>query len=66
MIATGYLIIEGSYDTEGKVRSFPRTLKLNVEIPDELLEPTSVKVLVDEEYLLARKPVRVFVVKDED
>jgi hypothetical protein len=79
MIANGYLTIDPEYGTNGELKKIKLgrvtqkfssettgvVLKLEVEVPDEVFTPTKVNIFVDEAHILAKKAVKVFVVKDE-
>ena len=80
--ASGYITIKPEFDPDGLVKNvklesayqkFPTSLsggavaiKLEIEIPDEVFEPAQVHIFVDEEHIMARRPVRVYVVSDDE
>ena len=80
--AKGFLTVKPEFDTDGSVKSikidqayqkFPASsstgsvvIALDIEIPDEVFEPAQVKIFVSDDHVLARKPVKVYIVSDED
>lgn len=78
--AIGYITVKPSFNDKGHLKEikidnayqkFPSAIsvgavvfKMEIDIPDKVFEPTKIQIFIDEEHILARKPIKIYIVDD--